>query len=108
MDPREPPQDPGSEHVAVDLLGEERKDTNEDRERVAGARLGQCQDDRQGAPDQRAEERHGLEEKGDDPHQQGHLQPDHKEADGRHHADEQAGQELATNVFLQGPTQPLH
>ena len=66
MDASEPTQDQGREDVAVDLLGDQRKDPDEDRQRIAGSRLGQRQYHRQRAPDQWAEERHRLQEEGDD------------------------------------------
>src|SRR5712691_1538515 len=108
MDAGEASQDQRGKDVAVDLLGDQREDADEDRQWMTGPRLRQREDAREGTPDQRAEERDGLEEEGDDAHQQGPTQAKQPEAKGRHHPDEYARQELAAHVLNQDAIQSFH
>src|SRR5260370_37326613 len=103
MDAREASQDQGSEDVAVDLLGNEGEECDEDGQRIARSRLRKRQDNSERAPEQRAEERHRLQEEGDHADKERHPEPDQPETDGYNPADEQACKELATHVTRKCP-----
>src|SRR6184192_3917289 len=94
--------------MAVDLLGDERKDGDDEWQRAARGALGQRQQYGQRAPNQRPEKRDRLDEKRDCPNQQCRFQPHHPQTDGDDHADKQADDQLTSDVLAEDSIPTTH